>query len=245
MKLKKRKINIKKRRYHFKPHFTLGVFLLVSFILGAVIWLSANGEQVINAQPKESFQKQLPEKSEIRSVKRIVFLGDSITEHQDWSVLLGISNVFNAGISGNTTDDILERLHGVTSLNPDRLFIMAGINDFFHGKSAEYVFANYEKIISEVKEKSPSTLIYIQSTLPINNDLSRIGKVDAQKIVDLNEKLKTLSDSQKVFFIDLYSYFCGIDHKLYGKYAKDGVHPVPEGYAVWRELLKPYITQSE
>lgn len=235
----------KKKNRQLRSDFNMPVFMLIAAVMGGVIWLSSNSQQLLDKPADQVMIRQPLPRSEIRATKGIVFLGDSITEHQDWSVLLGLPNITNAGISGNTTDNMLARLDNVITTKPGKIFIMAGINDFFQGKSAEYVVGNYAKMLSRIQEQSPDTVIYIQSTLPINNDISKIGKVDPQKIVDLNEKLKTIADGKKIFFIDLYPYFCGQDRKLYKSYAKDGVHPVPAGYAVWKELVLPYVAQSE
>jgi lysophospholipase L1-like esterase len=168
-----------------------------------------------------------------------VFLGDSITFQEDWNVLFGVSNIANAGLSGNTTDDVLARLDAVIGAHPQKLFLMIGINDLRTGKDVAYVFANYVKIVSQIRAASPETKIFLESVLPVDNDIAgpNFGIVDAQKIIDLNSQIKALADGNMIQFIDLYPYFCGADHRLYAKYAKDGLHLNSHGYAVWKNLI--------
>ena len=62
----------------------------------------------------------------------VVALGDSITDDlQSWAELLRAAGValVNAGISGDTTIDALERLYGVVSLQPVLVLAMLGTND--------------------------------------------------------------------------------------------------------------------
>jgi len=170
-----------------------------------------------------------------------VFLGDSLTAREDWNVLFGVNNIFNAGHPGDTTDDVLARLDPVLAANPQKIFLMVGINDFLRGKNIPYVLANYYKIINRIKLKTPNAKIYIQSVLPTNNGISQMGIVDSGKISALNTKLSSLADGQKIFFIDLYPDFCGSDEQMDVRYTNDGVHINAAGYAVWKNTILPYV----
>ena len=171
----------------------------------------------------------------------IVFLGDSITALKDWSSVFKSLCVINAGISGNTTDDIISRVDEAIISKPKKLFLMIGVNDLLRGKDEAYVLANYKVISDKIKNNSPDTIIYIQSILPVNNDIMTVGKIDSEKIIALNDKLKTFANGKTIFFIDLYPYFCGADNKLYKKYSQDGLHPNFFGYAVWKKILDQYV----
>jgi len=72
--------------------------------------------------------------------QRVVAFGDSITsDWQSWSVLLDGAlvrlrprdsiEILNAGISGNTTMDIIRRFSGIAALQPDWLLTLIGTND--------------------------------------------------------------------------------------------------------------------
>ena len=75
----------------------------------------------------------------------VAFVGDSITEGGLWSEWLPGVDVINRGISGNTTQDILDRMHQIVSVQPDKLFLMIGVNDLNKRLGAAVALANYTK----------------------------------------------------------------------------------------------------
>ena len=221
--------------------FAIGIAVIsTAIIIGYSIRFSYQKPQTV---PQDLLSRAGYGRPDANASSKTVFLGDSITFLEDWNVLFGVSDIANAGISGNTTDDVLARLDSAISARPQKLFLMIGINDLLRGRDVPYVFANYEKIISEIRSKSPDTKIYMQSVLPVDNDISksRYGTVDAQKILELNDKIKTLADDNKLFFLDLYPSFCGADNKLYPQYSADGLHPNAYGYAAWENLIVAQI----
>ncbi len=235
------KISNKKKNKKTVITFVIGIaIILAATIISYSIWFSYQKSQTIW---QDLLSRTGYGKPDASANSELVFLGDSITFQEDWNVLFGISNIANAGISGNTTDDILARLDAVISAKPQKLFLMIGINDLLRNKDISYVFTNYEEIIGKISLKSPNTKIYIQSVLPMNNNIvgSKFGTVDSQRIINLNSKIKSLADGNKVFFIDLYPYFCGVDNKLAAGYTKDGLHLNSHGYAVWKNLIIMYV----
>jgi len=165
--------------------------------------------------------------------KHIVMIGDSITEGALWSELTNRNDIINRGISGDTTNGVLDRLN---SLNSDlqQAFIMIGINDLLRGQNAEYVFDNYKRII--VKLKSISIKPVIQSTLYVRSNTKTINQIVKQ----LNNLLKNYAKKNKIQFIDLNNKLApkGV---LLEKYSLDGLHLNGKGYVEWSKILKSYI----
>lgn len=171
----------------------------------------------------------------------IVFLGDSITKFEDWNVLFGVSSITNAGFPGNTTSNVISRIDGVLSAKPQKIFLMVGINDLLNGGEVDQVVKNYTELLNKIKEQSPSTLVYVQSVLPVNNGILKSETVNNQEISSLNGKLKLLSEERGNVFIDLNSHFHGSNEQMRSDYSWDGLHPNSHGYAVWRNLIVQYI----
>lgn len=223
-----------------KKWLAVGAMIVSVVSLGRAIWFNY---QFSYQKSQTIWQDVLSRvgvyKPDTNANSEIVFLGDSITFQEDWNVLFGVSNIANAGLSGNTTDDVLTRLPAVISGHPQKLFLMIGINDLRTGKDVAYVFSNYAKIVSQIKTVSPETKIFLESVLPVDNDIAgpNFGIIDAQKIIDLNSRIKSLADGNEIQFIDLYPNFCGPDRKLYVAYAKDGLHLNSHGYAVWKKII--------
>ena len=121
--------------------------------------------------------------------KIIVFFGDSITDTCKWyhnehpygagyvSMVkseLDVSypelniKVFNEGIGGNKTEDLINRFDGdVKSKNPDIVFLLIGINDIWHLYDANTT-PNIDEIINRIN-------IIINKTKEINSEIVLIS----------------------------------------------------------------------
>jgi lysophospholipase L1-like esterase len=171
---------------------------------------------------------------------QIVFLGDSITQNNNWNEMFDNPNILNRGISGDTTNGILHRIGNIVYLQPRKLFIMAGINDFTVGRTVSKVTQNYIKIIQIIRQASPSTKIYVQSTLPVNNALNG-SLTSPEKIIMLNRHLKNYCARAGIRFINLYPLFVDASNHLRVGYTYDGTHPNGKAYLVWRAYIRKYV----
>ena len=173
------------------------------------------------------------------SKKDIIFLGNSITAGVDWNELLQNVNVRNRGISGDITFGLLNRLDEVTKGKPARIFILIGINDISRNIPDSVILMNYQRMIDRIQLESPSTKIFLQTILPVNNDFPVKAQFNKDEhILYVNQELKKLAEKEKVRVIDLYKEFLGADNKLDKKYTYDGLHLNAEGYKHWAEILK-------
>ena len=173
----------------------------------------------------------------------IIFLGDSITDGGEWGELLGNPKIINRGISGDTTQGILERLGEVTESRPEKIFLMIGVNDLALGKSVDYVLSNLARIIRKILRNSPETELYVQSLLPVNDRFDQFkGHTDkGREILEINRKLKDFCERQGVEFIDLHGAFQDEDGRLGSKYTNDGLHLTGLGYVLWASRIRRYI----
>ncbi|MEP2508397.1 MAG: GH92 family glycosyl hydrolase [Reichenbachiella sp.] len=182
---------------------------------------------------KEHFES-LPDTAD-----EIIFLGNSITDGAEWSELFGNSNVKNRGIGGDDTDGILERLKEVTSSEPEKIFLMIGTNDLAYGKSVEYITSNYDRIIEQIKKESTNTQIYLQSVLPVDDEIHPTRPNSS--IRKLNDYLQQLASKEGLSFIDLSPHFESENTKLNKAYSIDGLHLNGAGYILWKDIIQPYI----
>lgn len=174
----------------------------------------------------------------------IIFLGNSITNGGEWVELLNDNRIKNRGISGDVSKGVLDRLCSIVKGEPDKIFLMIGINDLARGISPDSILFNIEQIIDKIQSESPKSFIYIQSILPVNESFGMFsGHTKHKEIIrTLNNKLECLTTRKEVKFIDLYSYFVTpCTHNLNPEYTNDGLHLMGDGYIVWTEILKPYI----
>ncbi|HCF29339.1 MAG TPA: G-D-S-L family lipolytic protein [Cyanobacteria bacterium UBA11049] len=227
----------------------LGLATLFIFRKGGISYLSTKIFQVLNAKRKglpvadETYYLHQKSQFEIlpKSNLEIIFLGDSITDECEWSELLRNFNVKNRGISGDTTNGILNRLSDLLKSNPKKIFLMVGINDFLHtSKSVEQIFVDYEKIVTTVRDDSQNTELFIQSVLPVNNSKYKI-KVNNENVVKLNERLQELATDTSCQYIDLFPHLSDSQNQLDSRYTWDGIHLNGQAYLVWKQVIEKYI----
>ena len=197
-----------------------------------------------SAQTEYNFQKrsmfeQLPVTS-----SDIVFLGNSITDYGPWEELFPKCKIKNRAISGDKTSWMLDRLDPILAGKPKKVFLMIGVNDLGAGESPETVADNIELILERFAAASPKTVIYLQSILPVNDNIpkfaGRHGKKDAE-IVQTNELLKAICKKRGITYLDIHSALVGEDGKLKLEYTNDGLHLMMSGYEVWKKVIEKYV----
>lgn len=169
----------------------------------------------------------------------IIFLGDSITEYGQWKELIQHPAVKNRGIAGDTTWGLLRRLKKITDSDPSMIFLMIGINDFLFTDRTE-IIDNYSKIIQQIKEQSPNCQLYIQSVLPINDQVKNTV-FDNQEIVLLNQSIKALAEKEALPYIDIHQQLLNDKGELAAKFTADGVHINGAAYSIWKAAITPFL----
>ena len=174
----------------------------------------------------------------------IIFLGDSITDFGRWSEMLQNINVKNRGIRADRTDGVLGRLDEVILSSPDKIFIMIGINDLSRKRKISETVSNYDNILKFINKKSPQTKIFVQSVLPVNEDIPhRLGNAKNTDVIKLNSELRKLCTQYGITFIDLFPLFANEKNKLKEEFTFDGLHPNGKGYLVWKSAIEKYVLE--
>jgi lysophospholipase L1-like esterase len=168
-----------------------------------------------------------------RVARPIVMFGDSLTASGLWSEWYSIE-VLNRGIHGETTQDALMRVPDIIALNPSKVFILFGVNDF-GVLPAEVTVANMREIVSRLHTGSPASEIYIQSILPP-------PAIDREHWVSaVNDGYKHIAREYQLHWIDLFSPF-SVGPVINRQLTVDGVHLSPEGYEVWRHWIERFVS---
>lgn len=177
--------------------------------------------------------------------KRIVFMGDSITEF--WSVtgsdFFADKPYINRGISGQTTPQMLLRFRqDVLALKPAVVVILAGINDIAGNTGTSTLEITTDNIISMAElAKSNHIKVILCSVLPAFDFPWRKGLEPAEKVVKLNSMIKKYADANGILYLDYYSVMVNEQKGLNAVYADDGVHPNKVGYEVMAPLVENAI----
>jgi lysophospholipase L1-like esterase len=179
-------------------------------------------------------------KSYPNSSTDIIFLGNSITANVDWAELLARPNIRNRGISGDISFGVIERLEEVTEGKPAKVFILIGINDISRNIPDTVILQNYLRIIDYIQSHSPSTKIFFNTLLPVNNEFTQFKNHynKDEHIAFVNAGLKRIAAEKHINLIDLHPNFKDAAGKLDKRYTQDGLHLTAEGYQVWKALLE-------
>ena len=175
----------------------------------------------------------------------IVFLGNSLTHGCEWHELLGLPNVLNRGINSDVIQGIRERVDAVVKGHPAKIFILSGANDVSHNLTADSIVTAFVELIDYIHAATPSTKLYIQSMLPINNSFGRYKamKDKEQVIRDVNTLLEPAVKERGLTWVNLYPHFCDEEGNLKKEYTNDGLHLLAPGYLKWREIILPYVKE--
>lgn len=175
---------------------------------------------------------------------QIVLAGDSITDFYNYYELFAAYRkesgkmIYNRGISGDTTNRLLERLQSnVLCLEPEKVVYLIGTNDIACKASLEYIADNIRKLITETKKHCPGCKIAVQSVYPVIDHRERKNK----DIIPLNELIKAVCREENVFYIDLYDKLCDESGSFSKKFTYDGLHPNVRGYEVITEGILEFI----
>lgn len=175
----------------------------------------------------------------------IVFLGNSITDGGEFNELFNMANIKNRGIRSDIITGVEKRLGQITSGEPAKIFLLIGINDISHGQTVDELARRYERLVKKIREESPSTRLYLQSVMPINNSFKRykglIGK--EQTIKDLNGRIREIATEHGATYIDLWIFLANKEGKLDPGFTNDGLHLNGRGYRVWTRGIENFVKE--
>ena len=177
--------------------------------------------------------------------KRIVFMGDSITEF--WSDLcpefFAGKPYVNRGISGQTTPQMLIRFRAdVIALKPSVVVLLAGANDIAGNTGPSTLEMILNNIISMTElAKANNIKMILCSLLPAYDFPWKTGSFPAKKMETFNTMLKKYADENDILYLDYYSAMVDERKGLKATFADDGVHPNKAGYEVMGPIVEKAI----
>jgi len=182
--------------------------------------------------------------------KRVVFLGDSITDGWPLEKYFPGKNYVNRGIGGQTTPQMLVRFReDVINLQPAVVVILAGTNDIAGNTgpmSLEEIEANYASIAELAK--AHGIRVVFSSILPVHNYTERSTNMYLQrpmaKIRELNRWLQVYCKANGLVYLDYFSATTDDAGFLKKDLAEDGLHPNAEGYSIMAPLAEAAIAKA-
>lgn len=225
--------------------------IATTFLLFFTISMSAQSQLSVSdyanfdKYAKDNFGLGLPGKNE----KRVVFMGNSITEA--WvnysPTFFSQNNYIGRGISGQVTHQMLLRFRAdVLTLKPKAVVILAGTNDIAQNSGP----VTLEEIEDNIKSMADLALshnikVILCSVLPAKDYPWKPGLNPLEKIPALNKMLSEYAESSKnITYANLYAAMLDKDGGMRVPEfttADDLVHPNKAGYEVMEGVIQPII----
>ncbi|MFA6585551.1 MAG: GDSL-type esterase/lipase family protein [Candidatus Paceibacterota bacterium] len=170
----------------------------------------------------------------------------------------GNHRVYNLGISGDTSNNILERfdveakarVKFIHEIDRQIIIFSVGVNDtvkLLEENKIKTEIDAFKKNISTLIEKAKSytkEVVFI-GMIPVDEDirLNRKNKeLTNERVKQYNNIIKELCNNNTVFFFDIFQEFFKLSYK---ELLSDGLHPNSEGYEKMYELIKNFLIENK
>ena len=192
-----------------------------------------------------------------KNQKRVVFMGDSITDMWVQTQFGGFfpgRPYIDRGISGQTTPQMLIRFRpDVVALHPQVVVILAGTNDLA-GNTGPMTIAQIEDNLASMDELAHANKVRVvlASVLPVSNyGHDRSGnpvdmriKRQPEKILELNAWIKKYATDHGDTYLDYFAATVDDRGLLKKDLSEDGLHPNAQGYAIMSPLAEQAIQSA-
>jgi lysophospholipase L1-like esterase/dienelactone hydrolase len=216
-------------------------------------WKKNSMEQAeLNRKDWANFRKYAKENESLEVLKqgekRIVFMGNSITEGWKNSRPAFFSGrpYINRGISGQTTPQMLLRFKpDVVNLKPAVVVILAGINDIAGNTGPMTIEQSFDNIVSMAEiARANNIKVVLCSVLPAYDFPWSPGMEPAGKVVALNALLKAYAQKNQLVYVDYFTAMADERKGLPAHLAGDGIHPTEAGYKIMEPLVEKGIADA-
>lgn len=216
-------------------------------------------------QANEELKKQPPDS------KRVVFMGDSITDFWRLDQSFPGKPYVNRGIGGQTTPQMLVRMYpDVLDLKPAAMIVLAGTNDIARNTgpmTAELIEENIMAMTELAQHHGIKVILC--SVLPVSDypflkqqsaggapaaaagpgrgPLPRVKMTDgrpAADILKLNSWMKDYAVRVNAIYADYFTPLADEKGWLRDGISDDGLHPNAEGYKAMTAVLVPAIQKA-
>lgn len=177
----------------------------------------------------------------------VVAFGDSITEGygvargEDYPAQLeralasrGVKvKVVNAGVSGDTTNNALDRVDSVISAKPSLVLLEFGGNDGLRGLPLDSTRKNLSELIVRL-QKAGTRVALIGMTLPKNYGSGYLTRFE--------QLFKDVAAQHKITLIPVGA--AAVQGSTTGLMQPDGIHPTGAGYKQLVTYLLPFVEKE-
>ena len=167
---------------------------------------------------------------------RVVFLGDSITDHGAWAEWFPELLTLNRGISGDSVSGVHARL-GSALHDPTAVSLLIGTNDLGgmgRSRRVDDIAAQFDDLVRAIRSDAPGAVLLVNSVMPRTKRM-------APTIRGLNERYARIADRVGATYVDLWPILAAPDGSLRDALTRDHLHLNGAGYEAWIGVLRPLL----
>jgi acetyl esterase/lipase/lysophospholipase L1-like esterase len=223
-----------------------------SWMPQAMKWLRLNGFYT-PAAPKLKQAEAPPLYNEILAFKKqdavappapggILFVGSS--SFRKWTDVKDYFPgypIINRGFGGSVLTDVIRYSYDIIlPYKPKQVLVYCGENDLASGDSitAAVVVQRFKTLFGIIRQNLPNTVISFVSIKP-----SPVRARFQDKVKEANKQIQAWIKTQpRAQFIDIYDSMLDSKKQMREElYLPDRLHMKPEGYAIWKKMITPYL----
>lgn len=206
--------------------------------------LEIEGNQINNIEEKEEW-KSVDEDY----FNDALFIGDSRTEGfiLNNGLTAKVNSYTHKGLTVDTifTDKIINMngkkltiMEALKETSFSKVYIMLGINET--GWVYSDMFINkYEKVIDEIKQINSKCTIYVESIIPVTEQVSNEHQyINNVKINEYNTLIKNMAEEKDIYYLNIQEAVINQNGALPDEAATDGIHLNRKYCEKWFEYLK-------
>lgn len=122
----------------------------------------------------------------------------------------------------------------------EKIYISLGVNELGYPDKQDYYDAMIN-LIAQVRALQPDGVIYLQTVVPVNQELSKAWGMDDyvnnENVAIYNDILHEIAAVEEVLLVDIAVGLSDEEGILSADVTSDGVHFTKEWYQTWREYL--------
>ena len=171
--------------------------------------------------------------------RRVLFLGDSITEQGAWAEWFPELPVINRGVGSDTIAGVLARLdHAIN--DPLAISLLIGTNDLGglgRSKKVPDIAAQMEELVAAIRATGPDASLLITSVLPRVRSLG-------DEVQALNVEYRRIAAAAGATYVDAWPLLAEGQGAIRKDRTGDDLHLNGSAYLAWTDLLRPQLTAA-
>ena len=171
----------------------------------------------------------------------VCFFGNSLTCYSNFQKDFPSKKIVILGYPGQGLIGMIKRSNQISAVHPDKIFLMAGINDLNLNKMSFDEFCGYyEQLVDSILSSNNHADVFLQSILPVNHSINLLHP-NTEIIVKANDFIKKLASRKRLTYIDLYNLYSDEKGELKKQLTSDGIHLKETAYHIWSSKIQLYI----